>query len=210
MSSEQELIHINNIYSSNGSSKNDWSNFIKDINNDSYVDKIIFLLHKNMRENPKNELTVDIIDLIIDYGSPKILFKVADKQFLDTFLNLLKSGTNAGIENQKKVIYLTQKWAKKYEKNKSLSIFMENYNFLKSNGITFPNEDFVINTYTKFISEDEIKNSLYDSNPNSNINLNQNQNQSNNNNNFNNSNTVSLHRSIAASVWPERRNTPLS
>ena len=188
MSSEQELIHINNIYSSNGSSKNDWSNFIKDINNDSYVDKIIFLLHKYMRENPKNELTVDIIDLIIDYGSPKILFKVADKQFLDTFLNLLKSGTNAGIENQKKVIYLTQKWAKKYEKNKSLSIFMENYNFLKSNGITFPNEDFVINTYTKFISEDEIKNSLYNNNPNSNINLNQNQNQSNNNNNFNNSN----------------------
>ena len=173
MSSDQELININSIYSSNGKQKRDWEYLIKDINNDSIIDKIVFLLQKNMKENPQNELTVDIIDLIIDYGSPKILNLIAQKQFLDLFLNLLKSDTNAGLENQKKVIYLTQKWAKKFNKNPEFSIFLDNYNFLKGNGIAFPPENFVINTYDKFISHEEIKNCIYN-----------NQNNSNNNNNL--------------------------
>ena len=138
MSSNYELNNINSIYSNNGNQKKDWENFIKDINNNSCNEQIIFLLQKNMKENPQNELTVDIIDLIVDYGSPKILNLIAQKQFLDSFLNLLKSETKAGVENQKKVIYLTQKWAKKFDKNPSFSIFMDNFNFLKSNGIAFP------------------------------------------------------------------------
>ena len=161
MSSEPELSSINNIYSSKGNSKSDWQFLAKDINNDSNIDKIVFFLQNNMKENPKNELTVDIIDLIVDYGSPNFLFKIAQKEFLDIFLNLLRSETNAGIENQKKVIFLTQKWAKKFDKNKNLAIFMDNYNFLKKNGIAFPPESFVINTYDKYISQDEIKNSIY-------------------------------------------------
>ena len=54
MSLNQELININNIYSNNGNVKKDWELFIKDINNDSYVDQIIFLLQKNMKEMPRN------------------------------------------------------------------------------------------------------------------------------------------------------------
>ena len=188
MSSESELINIKNIYSSNGNSKKDWELFAKDINNDSYIDKIIFFLQKMMKENPQNELTVDIIDLIIDYSSPKFLFQIAQKQFLDTFLNLLKSETNAGIEIQKKVIYLTQKWANKYKGNKSLPIFTDNYNFLKNNRIAFPPDNFVIKTYDKFISGDEIKNSIYNTQQNKNFNQNiiNNFNYNQNNNNFNN------------------------
>ena len=174
MSSNQELFNINNIYSTNGKQKKDWEYLIRDINNDSYIDKIVFLLQKNMKENPQNELTVDIIDLIIDYGSPKILNLIAQKQFLDLFLNLLKAETKAGVENQKKVIYLTQKWAKKFDKNPNFSIFMDNYNFLKSNKIVFPPENFVINTYDKFISQEEIKNCLYNNQNNSNNNINNN------------------------------------
>ena len=160
MSSNQELININNIYSNNGNVKKDWELFIKDINNDSYVDQIIFLLQKNMKEMPKNQLTLDIIDLIIDHGSQKSLFQIAQKSFLDTVLDLLKTETNAGIEIQKEVIYLVQKWAKKFYNNKNFSIFMENYTFLKNNGIVYPPENFVIKTYDKFISQEEIKNSL--------------------------------------------------
>ena len=180
MSFEPELSSINNIYSSQGNSKKDWESLAKEINNDSYIDKIVFFLQKNMKENPKNEITLDIIDLIVDFGSPNFLFKIAQKDFLDLFLNLLRSETNAGLENQKKVIFLTQKWANKFSKNKTFSIFTDNYNFLKKNGITFPPESFVINTYDKYISQEEIKNCIYG-------NQNQNMNQ-NNNNNFNNQN----------------------
>ena len=201
MSLNQELININNIYSNNGNLKKDWEFFIKDIQNDSYIEQIVFLLQKNMNEMPKNELTLDIIDLIIDYGSPKSLYQIAQKTFLDSFLNLLKTETNAGIEIQKKVIYLVQKWAKKFDTNKDFSIFMENYNFLKKNGIVFPPDNFTLQTYDKFISQEEIKNCLSSnqnnfSNPfmnNDNFNNNQSNNNYNNNgkgtNNFENINS---------------------
>ena len=39
--------------------------------------------------------------------------------------------TKAGVENLKKVIYLTQKWATKFGNNPSFSIFRDNFNFLK-------------------------------------------------------------------------------
>ena len=102
MSSNQGLININSIYSTQGKLKKDWEYFIKDINNDSCSDKIISLLNQNMKDTPKNELTVDIIDFIIDYGNQKMISLIAQKQFLDIFLNLLKSETNAGVEIQKK------------------------------------------------------------------------------------------------------------
>ena len=101
MSSNYELNNINSIYSNNGNQKKDWENFIKDINNNSSNEQIIFLLQKNMKENPQNEITVDIIDLIVDYRSPQILNLIAQKQFLDSFLNLLKSETKAGEKNKK-------------------------------------------------------------------------------------------------------------
>ena len=188
MSSNYEMNSINGIYSNNGNQKKDWENFIKDINNNSCNEQIIFLLQKNMKENPQNEITVDIIDLIVDYGSPKILNLIAQKQFLDSFLNLLKSETKAGVENQKKVIYLTQKWAKKFDKNPSFSIFMDNFNFLKSNGIAFPPDNFMMKTYDKFISQEEIKNSLYNNQNNNNNNYNPYHNNFSNNQNNNNSN----------------------
>ena len=149
MSFNQELININNIYSNNGNVKKDWELFIKDINNDSFIDQIIFLLQKNMKEMPKNQITLDIIDLIIDHGSQKSLFQIAQKSFLDIVLDLLKTETNAGIEIQKEVIYLVQKWAKKFYNNKNFSIFMENYTFLKNNGIVYPPENFVFKTVYK-------------------------------------------------------------
>ena len=48
-----ELQNINNIYLSEGKNKNAWKLFYKDINNDSYINKIIFLSASNMKENPK-------------------------------------------------------------------------------------------------------------------------------------------------------------
>ena len=173
-SSEPELQNINNIYSSEGKNKNAWELFFKDINNDNYKEKIVMLLEKTMKENPTNELTVDIIDFIMDFGNPNIINLIAQKQFQSTFINLLKSDTNAGIENQKKVIYLTQKWSKKFNENQNLSIFLENYKLLKNSGIVFPPESFIIITYSKFVNKNDIIN----------FNSNKNQKETNNDNDF--------------------------
>ena len=179
MSSDKELIKLNNLYASGGSNKRDWEKFTKDINNDYLSEKIVFYLEKNMKENPKNELTVDIIDFVLEFGNQKIISLIGQKQFLDAFLNLLKSETNAGVENQKKVIFLTKKWANKFSGNQSLSIFNEYFNFLKGNGIAFPPDSFVLKTYDKFVNYDEIQSYMK---------FNQDQNNDFNNNNINNSN----------------------
>ena len=89
-----------------------------------------------MEKQPQNSLTLDIIDYIMDNGCPKIIDLISQKDFLDTFLNLLKSEINSGIENQKKVIFLTLKWAKKFA-NSKYTIFQDNYDFLKKYDINF-------------------------------------------------------------------------
>ena len=189
-SSGPELQNINNIYLSEGQNKNAWQLFYKDINNNSYINSIMFLLYSNLKQNPKNGLTIDIIDFIIDFGNQNIINLVSQKQFLELFVNLLKSDVNAGRENQKKVIYLTQKWAKKFYGNKNLSIFFESYNYLKKSGIVFPPENYVINTYDKFVNQNDILNNSNESGNNNNFNnynaVNNNNNNSNNNNKDNN------------------------
>ena len=89
---------------------------------------------------------------MIDYGSPKTLNLIAQKEFIDLILNLLKPKVNAGIENQKKVIYLIKKWATKFSNNKNYIIFQENYNLLKTKGIIFPPENYRLSTYDKYIT----------------------------------------------------------
>ena len=199
MSSNQELLNINSIYSTNGKLKKDWEFFLKDINNDSCIEKIVFLLQKNMSEIPQNELTVDIIDFIIDYGSLKMLNQIAQKQFMDSFLNLLKSETKAGVENQKKVIYLTKKWAQKFSGNQNFSIFQDNFNFLKNNGIAFPPDNFIIKTYDNYISKDDIQ-----------IALNNNQNNNNNNNFINFSNNQNNNNNDQKNMNPFENNNQSS
>ena len=186
-SSGPELQNINNIYSSEGQNKNAWQLFYKDINNDSYINNIMYLLYSNLKQNPKNGLTIDIIDFIVDFGSQNIINLVSKKEFLGSFVNLLKSDANAGRENHKKVIYLTQKWAKKFYGNKNLSIFFDSYNYLKKSGIVFPPENYVINTYDKFVNQNDIINNPNETDNNNNFNNNYNS-VNNNNNNLNNNN----------------------
>ena len=82
-----ELQNINNIYLSEGQNKNAWQLFYKDIHNDSYINNIMFLLYKNLKQNPKNGLTIDIIDFIIDFGNQNIIKLVSKKEFLESFVN---------------------------------------------------------------------------------------------------------------------------
>ena len=184
-----ELLNLNSLYLSDGKNRADWEYFFADINNESNCEKIVIFLKNNMIKQPQNLLTLDILDYIFDNGCPKMLNLIAQKDFMEPFLNLLKSETNAGIENQKKVIYLTQKWAKKFSNNNNYSIFQENYNLLKNSGVCFPPDNFVIDTYNKYIGNtgNNIKNNNQLQGTNS-SNQNNNNNQQNNNQQNNNMN----------------------
>ena len=151
MSDDVKLLNINSIYLSNGQNKSDWEFFFSDINNESTSPKIIALILKKLKEQPTNELTLDIIDYMIDFGNPNTVSLIANKEFLDNFLNLLKSETNAGVEIQKKVIFLSQKWTNKFSRDNTYPIFQENYNMLKGAGVLFPPEGFIIETYNKYV-----------------------------------------------------------
>ena len=101
-----ETLNLENIFLFDGSNKGDWDFFIKDITNESYCEKIISSITENLEKQPKNELNLDIIDYILEFGCPKIINLIGQKEFLDKVLNLVKAETNAGMEIQKKVISL--------------------------------------------------------------------------------------------------------
>ena len=197
-SSGPETLNIDSLYLSDGESKTDWELYFSDINNELNCEKIVAYLKNNMIQEPQNLLTIDIIDYTIDNGCPQITNLIAQKNFLDSFLNLLKSETNAGLENQKKVIYLTQKWAQKFSNNNNYRVFQDNYDLLKNSGVCFPPDNFVMDTYNKYIGNkstnqsnpvNQNKNNQqngFNNNKQNNINNNQNNNNTCNNNNGNN------------------------
>ena len=150
-----ETLNLENIYLFDGANKGDWEFFVKDITNESFCEKIVSSLSENLIKQPKNELNLDIIDYILNFGCQKIINLIGQKEFLDNVLNLVKAETNAGLEIQKKVIYLTQKWAKKFANNNDVGGFQENYNILKSFGISFPDDSFVMDTYNKYIGDSQ-------------------------------------------------------
>ena len=45
--------------------------------------------------------------------------------------------------------------AKKFSNNNNYYIFQENYNLLKKSGVCFPLDNFVIDTYNKYIGSNE-------------------------------------------------------
>ena len=153
-----EIINLENIYLFDGGTKENWDYFSKDINNESFCKKIMFQIFNYLTTQPKNELTLDIIDYIIDFGCPNIQALCANKNFLDQILNLLKPETNAGLENQKKAIFLIQKWAKKFSNDPNMKIFQEQYDMLKNNGVTFPPDSFIIDTYNRFTGDKQTNN----------------------------------------------------
>ena len=148
-----EIINLENLYLFDGGTKDNWEFFCKDINNESHCKKIMFTIYNYLTTQPKNELTLDIIDYILDYGCPLILNMCTQKSFLDQIVNLLKPKTNAGLENQKKAIFLIQRCAKKFINDKNMIIFQEQYNMLKNSGVVFPPDNYVIKTYDKFTGE---------------------------------------------------------
>ena len=160
--------NLSKIFSSNGENKEAWSDLLCNvISGDTKITKeIISFLKQNLINKEKVGLTLDVIDFLINYGSPEIIEQIAQKDFLDNILSLLKNKAKSGVEIQKKIIFLTQKWHQKFEKeeNQNLKGFSDNYNSLKNGGVIFPPPTYKIQTYNNYISEEESQNSLMKAN----------------------------------------------
>ena len=155
---------ILNIISSNGNNKELWIKILSDIysgqtNNN---DDIILPLKEFLTKKTNVEICLDIIHFLVDYGTPNIVELIAKKEFLQLVLEKLRKSSESGVEVQKKVIFLTKVWAKKYEneKNQNYLTFIDNYNTLKKQGIIFPPDNYKLQTYTKYISNEQAKNAI--------------------------------------------------
>ena len=160
---ESELtLSIHKIYNSEGKNKNEWQEFLFEINiNKKKINKqIISRLDQSFKDKTKVDLTSDFIDFIIDYGCDTVIDLISNEKFLGNFISLIKKSSNSTIETQKKVIFLIQKWALKFGNDNNHSLFKSNYDYLKSLNIAFPSRNYIIQTYNKYISEKEIKETM--------------------------------------------------
>ena len=160
---ENEIsLSIHKIYNSDGKNKNEWQEFLFEINiNKKKINKqIISRLDQSFKDKTKVDLTSDFIDFIIDYGCDTVIDLISNEKFLANFISLIKKSSNSTIETQKKVIFLIQKWALKFGNENNHSIFKSNYDYLKSLNIAFPNRNYIIDTYNKYISEKEIQETM--------------------------------------------------
>ena len=105
--------YIPRIYNSNGINENEWIKLLYQIRSgdlEKYKD-IILELKKSLIDKNNIELTIDLIDLIIDYGEEQIIKQIANEEFLSNFIELLRENNNLPIYIQKKIVYLVKKWA---------------------------------------------------------------------------------------------------
>ncbi len=168
------LYDLQVLYSVDGNGKKLWNKIINKINNSNDNTQIINYLTNLIIKQPNNELTLDILDFIITYGNNNIISLIAEKEFMNKFISLLKKEVNANIKIQMKVIFLIQKWAIKFNNdiNSIFSIFNEYYDYLLNKGIVFPPVDNQMETYNKFIKDEEVEiiNSQYNKNLYNNLN----------------------------------------
>ena len=156
--------NISKFILSNGLDKIALENIIRDICSEepNANHDIISFLSQQLKDKTNLEIILDFIDFLVNYGTDTTVELIAKKEFLDQILQLLKKSSKTDINIQKKVVFLIQKWAKKYEneKNRKFFIFVENYNFLKSQNMKFPPLNYNLETYSKFISDEEAQNLL--------------------------------------------------
>ena len=154
--------NISVIISSNGNNKEAWENLLNNIiSNDSNINNdIISNIYQFLIEKTYIEINLDILDFIVQYGSLSMIEIFVNKNLSKQILELLKNNSKSSLNVLKKIIFLIQKWARKYEKEKQqiYSVFINNYKSLKKAGITFPPDNFKITTYEKYISDEEAEN----------------------------------------------------
>jgi len=157
MNEEESIIIIKNILD-NSFNKGNWKQLFSIINISKDHSLLIKYINDLLITQRNNEIILDIIDLIVNNGNNEIIKLIASNEFLISLINILQVENNSNIEIQKKVIYLIQKWAFKFQ-NSNFKSFNECYIYLKNNGIIFPPINEQIETYCKYINDNELQNS---------------------------------------------------
>ena len=93
-------------------------------------------------------LALTLLDFCVDDGRMPLWSALNTKNFLSSLVNSLKTREETDIQNM--ILYLIQKWGKKFKGNDELSNFEIVYNKLKNNNITFPTE--TNHPYTKYVN----------------------------------------------------------
>ena len=106
-------------------------------------------------------LALDFLDYSMDDGKMPLWTQVSSKDFLSSLVNLLKTRDAPEVNN--KILYLIEKWGKKFEKyNTIIPGFSDMYIHLRDSGVQFPQG--MQSTYSKYIMTEEAM-SAYNNNP---------------------------------------------
>ena len=111
-----------------------------------------YIKHKiNGYDKQNSLLALDFIDFCVDYGNMNLWSQLNSNDFLSSLITNLK--TREDTEIQSKILFLIEKWSKKFEKYYTeLTNFQNIYILLKKNNIEFPiNMQSEYNKYIKFI-----------------------------------------------------------
>ena len=101
----------------------------------------------NSYDKDTSILALTLLDFCVDDGKMPLWSALNTKNFLGSLVNNLK--TKEEVEIQNMILYLIQKWGKKFAKNQELANFNSVYTYMKNNNISFPTE--TNHKYTKYV-----------------------------------------------------------
>ena len=101
-------------------------------------------------------LALTLLDYCVDDGRMILWSALNTKNFLESIIHNLKTRKESEIQNM--ILYLLQKWGKKFADNNELLHFQNIYNSLKNNNISFPNE--TISDYNKYVKLNKTNNNI--------------------------------------------------
>ena len=154
------------IFSNKGGTSELWKTIIELLNTreNEIPTFSTYIKHKINGFDKNNSLiALDLIDFCVDYGKMSLWENLNSKDFLSSLITNLK--TREDCEIQSKILFLIEKWAKKFAKYApDLSNFNNIYVLLKNNNIQFPNN--IQSEYSKYIKYLNLHENNYEENTN--------------------------------------------
>ena len=101
----------------------------------------------NSYDKDTSILALTLLDFCVDDGKMPLWSALNTKNFFGSIINNLKTREETEVQNM--ILYLIQKWGKKFSKYKELSNFTDVYNLMKKNNISFPTQ--TNHNYSKYV-----------------------------------------------------------
>ena len=139
------------IFKNNGGTSDIWKAISELLHNKEDEISVFCPYIKNKINSYNKEtsiLALTLLDYCVDDGRMPLWSALNTKNFLGSMVNSLKTREETDIQNM--ILYLIQKWGKKFSGNDELPNFTIVYNKLKNNNISFPTE--TNHPYTKYVN----------------------------------------------------------